>query len=521
MRRHRLLAIGFLLMVCDLAFGQKAGHFLNKPAATWAIELKSKDAGVRRSAAYALGKCGADADPYVNALRQALTDDDEGVREAAAGAFGDLGRLIGEPAIPDLREHLVAKRENSALVRRAAATALGKLRAIEAIGDLRDALGDRDASVRQNAAWALGAMEPAKAAVAVPQLIRLLSDDDLLVRRDVALALGNMGPAAKEAVPALVKALSKPSEDDTVRNNLVRTLGEIGPDAAAAVPVLAAILKDLKETEGDEELRRKAILAVGQIGGPQVGQAMEPLKKALRDRDPLLREVAAAAFANLGEEAHAVVPELTLALADEKVEVRRNAGVALHKAFPVTKSDVALRVAPRLLEVLDQDADIDVRKYVAWTLLQSPVRLKSIPKARELLIRVALDKELGEEATIVRYETARIAVIHFGVEAREVTPTLIEYLKDDRLIIIDRTGAKTNTTGGETTTGTTKVEETGKGDGRLNAVGPLADLGKAGIKEGERAQELAKAAKEALEEAAKDPKSKELREEAKRALRRF
>ena len=69
----------------------------------------------------------------------------------------------------------------------------------------------------------------------VASLIPQLEDPDVSVRRHTAQMLGGMmGEAAKDAVPALVKALG--DEDEQVRLNALMALGVIGDPGA--VPVL-------------------------------------------------------------------------------------------------------------------------------------------------------------------------------------------------------------------------------------------------------------------------------------------
>lgn len=64
-------------------------------------------------------------------------------------------------------------------------------------------LGDQSLVVRQRAVYALAHVGP----VAVQPLISRLRDVSVQVRQMAAWALGNMGPAAKDAVPALGRAL--------------------------------------------------------------------------------------------------------------------------------------------------------------------------------------------------------------------------------------------------------------------------------------------------------------------------
>jgi hypothetical protein len=69
---------------------------------------------------------------------------------------------------------------------------------------------------------------------------------------------GKPTPAPKEAVPALVEALS--DTDSEGRSAAVNFLGRIGPDAKAAVPALAKLLKDK-----DRRIRNAAAEALERI----------------------------------------------------------------------------------------------------------------------------------------------------------------------------------------------------------------------------------------------------------------
>ena len=68
-----------------------------------------------------------------------------------------------------------------------------------------------------------------------------------------------MGPAAKDAVPALTKALEH--EDAVVRRTAANALAKIGPSAKDAVPALTKALED-----EDANVRRAAAKALAKIG---------------------------------------------------------------------------------------------------------------------------------------------------------------------------------------------------------------------------------------------------------------
>ncbi|MGF1580940.1 MAG: HEAT repeat domain-containing protein [Gemmataceae bacterium] len=86
-----------------------------------------------------------------------------------------------------------------------------------------------------------------------------------------------MGPDAKDALPALVKALD--DKELSVRGSVVKALGQIGAEAKDAVPALIKALKDKAK-----ELREKAAYALGEIG-PAAKDAL-PTLEALSENDP-------------------------------------------------------------------------------------------------------------------------------------------------------------------------------------------------------------------------------------------
>ncbi|WP_218079948.1 HEAT repeat domain-containing protein [Anthocerotibacter panamensis] len=130
--------------------------------------LEDKDAGVRGKSASALGSIHTGAETAVPALTLALKDPDLGVRNTAAGALGRFGAKAAS-AVPALAE--LIHKEPEQYVREGVADALGNL-----------------------------------GVAAVPALIDALVDKRPGVRTRAALALGAIGPAAKEAIPALMKA---------------------------------------------------------------------------------------------------------------------------------------------------------------------------------------------------------------------------------------------------------------------------------------------------------------------------
>jgi HEAT repeat protein/lysophospholipase L1-like esterase len=247
--------------------------------------LKDADPGVRRGAAWALGRQGRRAAAAaVPALAAALGDRDESVRRDAARALGRLGDA-GRPARPALFRALCDER---ASVRWRAAQSLSSLDVgAGAVPDLVLALRNEDPYVRGFAAWTLGAIGP-DARAAVPALVDALQRDDGYERGGAAAALARMGPAALEAVPALLEGLR--STDGDRRWKAARTLGRIGPAASAAVPDLTSALGD-----GNEYVRAHAARALGRMG-TAADPAARALQGAMNDPDKNVRREAKAAL---------------------------------------------------------------------------------------------------------------------------------------------------------------------------------------------------------------------------------
>jgi HEAT repeat protein len=139
-----------------------------------------------------------------------LQDSDAGVRSSAAEALGDIGAET-KTAVPQL---VSLFKDSDAGVRRSAASALGRIGAETktALPQLVSLFKDSDAGVRTNAIQALRNIG-AEAKTVMPQLVPLLKDSDADVRRSAAYALGNIGAEAKTAVPQLVSLLKDSDAD--------------------------------------------------------------------------------------------------------------------------------------------------------------------------------------------------------------------------------------------------------------------------------------------------------------------
>ena len=241
--------------------------------------LQADDATGRRYAAEALVQAlrASHDDPEVEAelagtaaaLRNALLDQESGVRLPAAQAVSALAatvawpskqlRLpIADPVCHDLLALLkqIAETDPVATVRRAAVEAIRDSRMPETAEFHIRRLGNSDGDERRDAAYALG---EARAREAVSPLIRLLAEDSSrAVRRAAAWALGEVGDVS--AAEPLGRALRDEYE---VALAAREALVKLGP---ASIPALR------EAARGPVEARDHAAWALRDLGatGPRV-----------------------------------------------------------------------------------------------------------------------------------------------------------------------------------------------------------------------------------------------------------
>ena len=197
-----------------------------------------------------------------------------------------------------------------------------------------------DIRARQRAAVVLAAI--GKPAVSV--LAEAVEDKDTRIRHVVFEALSRLGPDAKEAIPALQKALSNPAARDSAAEVLkvIEHTGETvvsARDVAArvryliglgefeklpnlgkdAVPTLIRTLSD-----GDARVRAGVARALGKMKDPRATEAM---LGALKDGDADVRREAARGLGEIKDPRS--LDGLLAALTDPREGVRRNAARAL------------------------------------------------------------------------------------------------------------------------------------------------------------------------------------------------
>ena len=291
-----------------------------------------------------------------------------------------------------------------------------------ATGALLDALENPDPSVRMYAADALGGVSPTTPAV-VRALIRRVRDPDHAVHNRAVQALGRIGPAAAPSVPALLDALERRGDWPTA--TLVQALGNIGPAAIAAVPTLIELLVEdpysvtvvaraLGELGGGARLAVPQLLSalaramanprgrstasydrdvivesLARIGEPAVG----PLRAALTDLDPAVREASSDALGRMGAAALDARSDLEDRLDDPSPLVRAAAAEALG-----SMGSHALGSAPALeARLADTNAFVRARAADALIALGDPASLEAVERYRALETSLAESDDAGAE----------------------------------------------------------------------------------------------------------------------------
>ena len=131
-------------------------------------------------------------------------------------------------------------------------------------------------------------------AVEVATLAQELGAPNVTVRRDAAYALDRLGAGAKDAVPALVRALD--DSDKQVWSFAISALANIGPDAKDAIPALIDGFGSRRSRGRDRrQAQTRAAFALSRIGAA----AMPALIEALRSDDNGVRAGAAKALASV------------------------------------------------------------------------------------------------------------------------------------------------------------------------------------------------------------------------------
>ncbi len=291
------------------------------PAIAPLIQLLQDEVGlVSTAAATLLTQIGT---PAVNALTDALRDEDAAMRAVAVGVLGS----IHPENLRDyqLSRYLADLQDRDDAIRAQAAIALGAMGDERAIEPLIAALRDLDKTVRKNTTDALTRIgEPA-----VPMLIPLLGDSETSVRVQAAIALRDIGsrladPAslrlARDAIVAAFVDFDAPIHSIAIQ--MLQQMGSQGADWL--VPLL---------DQRDDAIRAKAAVVLGQIQPERAHEyQIVRYRNDLNSPDASVRAAAVSALAGLADTS--LVEQFIALLADEDGAVRKAAADALERTGP-------------------------------------------------------------------------------------------------------------------------------------------------------------------------------------------
>ena len=341
-RREAILALA--------GIGPKAA-----PAVPMLIEALGEKEGLNTgAAAFALGAIGPEAKPAEAKLKQLADSDDSSTMLgtvcgwALARINPDDKQLLAK-VLPKLVDALTSPKPEQ---RAAAARALAELNPDPAM--LRPLLSKAMAAAGPEARDEILDAIATLGKEAVPRLIEVLQSDPAARPRAAAI-IARIGPEAKQAVPALVGAMS--DRNVATRIEVLFALAAVGPEAKAAVPAATGALDD-----PDRNVRYAACLALGSIG-PAADSAKARLLAHLPDKDRFMAMSSAWALARIDpacpELAAKIAPVLAEALGESDAMTRLHAAKALRDLGPLAKAALSA------LKEAGNDEDEDVRKMVA------------------------------------------------------------------------------------------------------------------------------------------------------------
>ena len=260
-------------------------------------------------------------------------------------------------------------------------------------------------------ALAGGSLLAAEPPLPLEKLVSQLQSGDTPARRDASYHLLKLGPKAREALPALMKALE--DQDKQVWSNCVSAIAAIGPEAREAIPVLIDGL-DSRKGRGQRGFDRNQALFRSAYALTRIGsQAIPPLIQALNGEDSAQRAGAAKALGGMGPAAKEAIPALVSNLSHSDNDVQRETVDALALIGPETKPLVIQSLAGK---------EPRERSAAALTLAgmgrfaedAAPAMFEQLGKETDSTVRISLLTSLSK----------------VGADPKILVPRLVDALRD-------------------------------------------------------------------------------------------
>jgi HEAT repeat protein len=335
--------------------------------------------------------------PAIPVLVEALKSNDAGMRVAAVGALGDMGR---DGAAASTQLFAFTKDSDPAVQ----AASFRALVAVHADANrlkpmLEAAVKSAAPPVRKAAAAGLASLGDTSV-LGVDGLVDLLDDESPAGRLAAVQALGQMGTKASPAVPALLVHL----DDTALQGSVLETLGLIGPASEPAVPRLVEMAKN-------RELRATTLVVLAKIGRG-AGAALPTIYSAIHDSASDVRASATMALAYVEpDQAKALAAIIPMVDKSQSGDVRRAAERALAKLGPA-----ATPAVPRLIAMLDKETE---RGEVMRTL--KSIGVHTVP---ELVTMLSV-----HDPRVRTFACDSLGTL--GPEAKDAAPKLREVMEED------------------------------------------------------------------------------------------
>ncbi|HTU26269.1 MAG TPA: HEAT repeat domain-containing protein [Pirellulales bacterium] len=385
-------------------YGEKAA-----PAAIKVLKEAPPKSKARYWACVLLAELGPKAEPGIDPLKAALSDEDPGTRMQAALALGQIG-----PAAKSAVPALVHVLDDDALtgVRYTAAYALGQIGDKEAVASLKKASVGKDTLLSTLSIWAIAKLEPENEQAvgkAIDAIVSAMEDKRPEVRQAAAQALWDLKAPHEKVGPALAAALND-ENPEVVANVLdsLASLGEkiaprvstaledpkrqaralalverMGPQARQCVPVLVKLLGQVgDENPANNEKKEQILTALGAVG-PDAAPAVAAIAPALASNDPQVVGAACFALSRIGPPAASTLPAITKQLASESIYARVAAASAV-VAIEADKARAAKQALPLLTKALESDIPM-VQVEAAQSLgVLGPAAKSAVPNLKSL-----------------------------------------------------------------------------------------------------------------------------------------
>ncbi len=250
----------------------------------------------------------------------------------------------------------------------------------------------------------------AEKAVDPAQLATQLVSPDVVARREASYELAKLGPKAKDALPALIKALD--DGDKQVWTNAIAAVSAMGPDAKDAIPTLLADF-DSKSASRQRSYYRDQVIVRTAYALTRIGPAaIPPLIDGLRSQDTMMRSGCARALGGMGPAAKDAVPALIENLGHGDAGVQADVIDALGSIGDTAK--------PKLIEAL---AWKEPRQRSTAALALGAMGKSAQDATAPMLAQLKTETDAAVRASLLT------ALPRLGADA---TLALIEGLKDER-----------------------------------------------------------------------------------------